>query len=100
MLRATFRRLDADNSGFITAENLKGVLGDNFDGINVGDLLKEADLDGNGKISYTEFSRFLTESMDSKDNGEPGTPRRTSTLADRIIDRNVEKKQRMHLTAR
>jgi len=59
LLNTTFRRFDVDNSGYITVENLKDVLGDSFDGIPIEALLKEADFKRDNKISYEEFIHFL-----------------------------------------
>merc|ERR1712032_1498785 len=47
--------------GFFTIENLRTVVGDNFDGVNVEQLTKEADFNGDGQISYAEFANYLTE---------------------------------------
>merc|ERR1719491_1934722 len=43
VLFRTFRRFDQDNSGVISVENLRTVLGDTFEGTDVEDLLNEAD---------------------------------------------------------
>lgn len=55
----TFQRFDCDKSGFITAENLREVLGESFSGAEVNKLLQEADLTKDGKISYEEFIQYL-----------------------------------------
>mmetsp|Transcript_92816 Transcript_92816/g.194002 ORF Transcript_92816/g.194002 Transcript_92816/m.194002 type:complete len:629 (-) Transcript_92816:329-2215(-) len=60
MLKSTFRRFDTNNSGYITVENLKELLGDSFDGVPMEELLKEADFEKNNKISYDEFVHFLS----------------------------------------
>eukprot|EP00927_Polykrikos_kofoidii_P002438 TRINITY_DN10976_c0_g1_i1.p1 TRINITY_DN10976_c0_g1~~TRINITY_DN10976_c0_g1_i1.p1 ORF type:complete len:555 (+),score=120.75 TRINITY_DN10976_c0_g1_i1:182-1846(+) len=61
MLLATFRRFDVDNSGYITAENLKVVLGDQYDGAKVEMILQEADESNDGRISYEEFLSYLKD---------------------------------------
>merc|ERR1711920_849823 len=53
------KRFDVDNSGFITAANLKEVLGDQFNGASMEQLIKEADFEKDGRISYDEFIRYL-----------------------------------------
>eukprot|EP00928_Gymnodinium_smaydae_P044844 TRINITY_DN29933_c0_g1_i1.p1 TRINITY_DN29933_c0_g1~~TRINITY_DN29933_c0_g1_i1.p1 ORF type:complete len:566 (-),score=86.66 TRINITY_DN29933_c0_g1_i1:478-2175(-) len=58
-VRAAFNRLDRDNSGLITLENLKAALGDTYDGIDVAELLKEVDTHKTGSISYEEFMEYL-----------------------------------------
>lgn len=58
-IRAAFERLDADSSGFITVANLREVLGDEYRGEDVKKLMKDADMDGTGKISYEEFMVYM-----------------------------------------
>lgn len=59
LLKSTFKRFDTDRSGFITLGNLREVLGDTVDGIEVEKLLDEADALQDGRISYPEFVTFL-----------------------------------------
>uniref|UniRef100_A0A7S0FJV3 Non-specific serine/threonine protein kinase n=1 Tax=Pyrodinium bahamense TaxID=73915 RepID=A0A7S0FJV3_9DINO len=59
LLSATFRRFDIDNSGFITQDNMRTVLGESFDGAEVEELMKEADVSNDGKISYEEFIEYM-----------------------------------------
>jgi len=59
VLAQTFRRFDTDSSGFITAANLKEVLGETFEGEETEKLLKEADFTHDGKISYQEFIEYM-----------------------------------------
>jgi serine/threonine protein kinase len=58
LLRA-FKRFDVDNSGYITADNLREVLGDSFEGEEIEKLIKEADALNDGRISYQEFVSYL-----------------------------------------
>merc|ERR1719188_2141047 len=58
LLKATFQRFDIDNSGFITADNLRQVLGEAFEGENIDHLMKEAHAQ-DGKISMDDFVAFL-----------------------------------------
>mmetsp|Transcript_28912 Transcript_28912/g.79662 ORF Transcript_28912/g.79662 Transcript_28912/m.79662 type:complete len:542 (+) Transcript_28912:109-1734(+) len=59
LLKQTFRRFDTDNSGFITASNLKEVLGEAFEGQQVEHLLAEADVTRDGRISLEEFLNYM-----------------------------------------
>merc|ERR1719281_1474241 len=43
LLKATFRRFDTDNQGFITVKNLRDVLGESFEGEEVDKMVAEAD---------------------------------------------------------
>jgi len=61
LLRTAFDRFDADNSGFITPDNLRQMLGENFEGAEVDQLISEADFKRDGKISYPEFVAFVRE---------------------------------------
>ncbi|CAK0907928.1 unnamed protein product [Prorocentrum cordatum] len=58
-LRSAFAKFDVDNSGYITRENLREVLGDAYEGETVDSLLAEADFLRDGRISYPEFVSFL-----------------------------------------
>ena len=54
-LRDVFKVFDKDNSGFISASELKEVsskLGRNLTDEDVTEMMKETDLDEDGKISY------------------------------------------------
>jgi calcium-dependent protein kinase len=73
LLTETFKRFDKDNSGYITEDNLQDVLGDTYPGVDVTSLIREADSTHDGRISYQEFKRFLTEQQrPSKRNGNAG----------------------------
>jgi len=61
LLRATFRRFDTGSTGFIDVKDLKTVLGETYEGEQVESLMKEADVNGDGKISYEEFIEFAKE---------------------------------------
>merc|ERR1712098_967190 len=54
-MEEAFQRFDCDNSGFITVENLREVLGDEYNGEQVEDIIKAADFKKNGVIEYDEF---------------------------------------------
>jgi len=56
LLKATFQRFDKDNSGFITADNLREILGQ---GEDVDKLIAEADSSHDGKISYEEWMNYI-----------------------------------------
>lgn len=59
LLKATFHRFDTDNTGYITAANLKAVLGDEFEGEEVARMLEEADTGHDGKIDYREWIEYI-----------------------------------------
>ncbi len=60
-IRAAFQKLDIDNSGYITAENLKDMLGDDFTPQRVQAMIEEADIGGDGRIDYQEFLGLFRE---------------------------------------
>jgi len=82
LLWKTFKRFDTDNSGTITLANLQQVLGSNFDGATVQELLHEADFTGDNQISYQEFISYLKG--DKADN-------RHAEAAAHIIDREIDR---------
>ncbi|CAL4946913.1 unnamed protein product [Urochloa decumbens] len=57
-LREAFRVFDKDQNGFITAAELRHVmanLGERLTDAEVGEMVREADGDGDGSINYDEF---------------------------------------------
>ena len=46
-------------TGYISLQNLQDVLGESFDNADVEQLLKEADIKSDGKISWEEFIAYL-----------------------------------------
>jgi Ca2+-binding EF-hand superfamily protein len=55
LLRATFRRFDADATGTVTQDNLRDVLGESFGGQEVGGMLEEIHTSQPGQVSRDEF---------------------------------------------
>lgn len=54
-LAEAFDRLDSDDSGFISAANLREMLGANFPQDRIDEIIHEADLTQDNRISYPEF---------------------------------------------
>ncbi|CAE8702566.1 unnamed protein product, partial [Polarella glacialis] len=54
LLRRTFARFDTNETGMITAGDLRFVLGDSFDGEEMEQLIHEADTSGDGSVNYEE----------------------------------------------
>lgn len=103
VLRKTFHRFDRDQCGLITADDLREVLGEEFEGENIEDMIKEADTSGDGKIDYEEFLAYFHKTdQDSwhgsdspSDPEEPAVARRhlrvlrtekLSNVVDRLLD--------------
>merc|ERR1712167_471780 len=64
-IKNAFLTFDADGSGFITREELVETLttmGDPVDEETINGMISEADLDGDGKINYAEFTKIMLES--------------------------------------
>jgi len=59
LLKQAFKKFDVDNTGYITVENLKEVLGEHHEGEEVEQLMKEADFTHDGRISYNEFVSYI-----------------------------------------
>jgi len=65
MLEA-FKFFDKDNSGYITAEELKSVLdsiGEKLSQGEIEEIIRQADVDGDHTINYQEFVRFIMQSQ-------------------------------------
>lgn len=89
-LQVAFRRFDVDNSGFITVENLREVLGQTFEGNEVQSLLSELNLKNDGAISYDEWLEYLKarfcalrKHFDHSAMRAPG-PKQTSSKSERV----------------
>merc|ERR1711865_1011256 len=76
-----FNKFDCDNSGFITAQNMREVLGETHEGEEVEALMKEADLTKDGKISYQEFVAYIK--------GQPMSGHQDASA--KIIDGEIKK---------
>jgi EF-hand domain pair len=54
-----FDRLDADNTGFISKDDLKELLGKEYTKDLAHELIRDADDNNDGKISFQEFLYFF-----------------------------------------
>jgi len=64
-VKATFKQVDADNSGFIDKDELRAVLqklGGDVNDEEVDSCYSELDEDGNGKIDFAEFRNWYMRS--------------------------------------
>uniref|UniRef100_A0A6B2E5I9 Putative calmodulin-like isoform x3 n=2 Tax=Phlebotominae TaxID=7198 RepID=A0A6B2E5I9_9DIPT len=62
-LREAFRVFDKNNDGLISSSELRHVmtnLGEKLSQEEVDDMIKEADMDGDGMVNYNEFVMILT----------------------------------------
>jgi calcium-dependent protein kinase len=62
-LERAFRSLDCDNSGKISLQEMKGMMGMGVEGNERvwAKLVQEADMDGDGEINLAEFTRLMLE---------------------------------------
>jgi Ca2+-binding EF-hand superfamily protein len=60
-LADAFDRIDSDDSGAISRENLKELLGAEYSDEKIDAFLDEVDIDGDGSISFEEFLRCFQE---------------------------------------
>ena len=54
-LAEAFDRLDCDDSGYITPENLMEILGENVPRDEIDAIIEEADLTNDSRVSYSDF---------------------------------------------
>ena len=60
-LTDAFDRMDCDDTAYILRHNLKEFLGSESTETKVDQLIKEVDLDGDGKFSFKEFKEHFTK---------------------------------------
>merc|ERR1712137_459374 len=66
-VRAAFARLDIGDKGFLTVNDLRKNLGEDFAGVTAEDLLAEADPNGTGRIYCDQFMEYLLHDEPDKD---------------------------------
>ncbi|XP_042464040.1 calmodulin-like [Zingiber officinale] len=65
-LKEAFKVFDRDQNGFISASELRNVmisLGETLSDEEVEQMIREADLDGDGQVNYEEFVRMMMMMM-------------------------------------
>ncbi|KAL3277050.1 hypothetical protein HHI36_012411 [Cryptolaemus montrouzieri] len=63
-LRSAFDVFDKDRNGHIATQEIKFVtrnLGERYTDTEIEEMMKEADADGDGRISYDDFAYFMTK---------------------------------------
>ncbi|CAD6236292.1 unnamed protein product [Miscanthus lutarioriparius] len=77
-LREAFRVFDKDQNGFISAVELRHVmtnLGEKLSDEEVSEMIREADVDGDGNINYDEFVKVMMAKRRSKRTEEKAAAR-------------------------
>jgi len=59
LLRSAFRKFDTEGNGAITVHDLERLLGSDFEGTAVEELIREADTLQNGAIHFPEFAAVV-----------------------------------------
>lgn len=54
-LAEAFDRIDSDNNGYVTVENLQSFLGTDYSAEFVDEAIRTVDVDNDGKVSFEEF---------------------------------------------
>jgi len=78
LLRRTFSRFDRDESGLISQDELREVLGDNFEGEDIEELMRAVDTSGDGQIDYDEFMAYFQKPEQDLEADQPELARRSS----------------------
>ncbi|CAO3614746.1 unnamed protein product [Cunninghamella echinulata] len=63
-LKEAFKVFDKDNNGFISASELRHVMtsvGENLSSQELEEMIREADVDGDGQINYKEFVKMMAK---------------------------------------
>jgi len=59
LLQVTFKKFDRQGSGFIAPQDLQSILGVSFEGEDIEDLIRQGDLNADGKLDYDEFAKYV-----------------------------------------
>jgi Ca2+-binding EF-hand superfamily protein len=78
LLQSSFRRFDECGSGRIAPEDLRRVVGNSFDGVDVDALMYEVSFVKDRSISYPEFVDLIRGSQKQCPKRPPLTPQRSS----------------------
>jgi hypothetical protein len=65
-LAEAFDRLDSDDSGFISKENLREFLGDDLPQDEIDEIIRDVDVNNDNKISYPEFLALWEDKNEEK----------------------------------
>jgi len=87
ILRRTFHRFDIEECGLISADDLRKVLGNHFEGIDVKDIIAEVDSSGDGKIDYDEFLAFFHKADEAAE--EAQTVEREASIGSPPADKSL-----------
>lgn len=68
-IKEAFDVLDSNGTGFISAEDLRKVLGIKCSDTYIDEIIKSADIDGDGQISYDDFKQHFEQQYHGKDKG-------------------------------
>ena len=61
-IRKAFTVFDKDGNGYLCAAELRDVmtnLGENLNDEQIEEMIREADVDGDGRVNYQEFVRMM-----------------------------------------
>ena len=89
---AAFHRMDFDNSGSISAQEVHHMMHDTYGGdasAEVAKIMKEADTNGDGVIDINEFRVAVRRASLVAEEKSPGRDRRSSLVA--VLDSPVRK---------
>merc|ERR1712137_386996 len=75
LLRETFRRFDVERDGYISLQTMEELLGKTCDGQNTEQMMQDAGVLKDGKISYEDWIQLLHEEVGD-----------SLTIAEQIID--------------
>ncbi|TYH69915.1 hypothetical protein ES332_D05G084100v1 [Gossypium tomentosum] len=77
-LKEAFRVFDKDQNGFISAAELRHVmtnLGEKLTDEEVDEMIREADVDGDGQINYEEFVKVMMAKWRELHSHKPSSPK-------------------------
>jgi calcium-dependent protein kinase len=60
-IKEAFQKFDVNNTGLISEDDLRKVLGNEYKGEDVGQIFRQADYKNNGFIDYEEFVRAIMD---------------------------------------
>lgn len=88
-LADAFNRIDIDYTGHISTDNIKQILGVDYDKVLVEKAIKEFENDKNGKVSFAEFKKAFSRQKETEKNEDVYNVQYERNDIECVMDKNA-----------